>query len=87
MSGKIRKAINFDLDTDDRFYDQKYADMEQRLDNLYSEIESVDNALYALKQRIINAQQDKLSSESVYRILECFDRFYNKFTDKEKSSL
>ena len=72
------------LDADDRFYNQKYADMEQRLDNLYGEIESVDNALEALKQRIINAQQDKLSSEGVYRILECFDKFYDKFTDKEK---
>ncbi len=85
ITAKSRLGQSMDnLDADDRFYDKKYADMEQRLDNLYGEIESVDNALDALKQRIINAQQDKLSSESVYRILECFDRFYSKFTDKEK---
>ena len=85
ITAKSRLGQSMDnLDADDRFYDQKYTDMEQRLDNLYGEIESVDNALDALKQRIINAQQDKLSSESVYRILECFDKFYDKFTDREK---
>ncbi|MGN0631989.1 MAG: hypothetical protein ACI4JN_11755 [Ruminococcus sp.] len=31
-----------------------------------------------------NAMQNKLSSESVYRILACFDKLYDKFTDKEK---
>lgn len=85
ITAKSRLGQSMDnLDADDRFYSQKYADMEQRLDNLYAQIEDVDNALEALKQRIINAQQDKLSSESVYRILECFDKFYDKFTDREK---
>lgn len=72
------------LDIDDRFYNQKYADMEERLDNIYVEIESIDNSLETLNQHIINIQQDKLSFESVYRILEHFDKFYDKLTDKEK---
>ena len=73
-----------DLDIDDNFYTQKYADMEEQLNKFYAEIESVDSNIEMLRQRIINAQQDKLSSESVYRILEHFDKFYDKFTDREK---
>lgn len=73
-----------DLDIDDNFYMQKYADMEEQLNKFYAEIESVDNNIEMLRQRIINAQQDKLSPDSVYRILEHFDRFYDKFTDVEK---
>lgn len=85
IGAKSRLGCSMDsLDADDKFYVQKYADMEERLNNLYEEIESVDNSIETLKQRIINAQQDKLSSESVYRILEHFDKFYDKFTDQEK---
>lgn len=72
------------LDINDRFYNQKYNDMEERLNHLYEEIESVDNSLDVLKNRIINAQQNKLSAESVYCILSYFDKLYDKFTDKEK---
>lgn len=36
------------LDINDRFYNQKYADMEERLNDLYEHIESVDNDLAIL---------------------------------------
>lgn len=85
VGAKSRLGCSMDsLDADDKFFTQKYADMEERLNNLYAEIESVDSSIEMLRQRIINAQQDKLSSESVYRILEHFDKFYDKFTDVEK---
>ncbi len=80
---KLGKQMD-SLDINDRFYDQKYDDKEMRLNRLYEEIESVDNNLVILHQRIENAMQNKLSSESVYRILSCFDKLYDKFTDKEK---
>lgn len=85
IGAKSRLGKQMDsLDISDRFYNQKYADMEERLNHLYEEIESVDNNLAILNQRIINANQNKLSSESVYRILNYFDKLYDKFTDKEK---
>ena len=80
---KLGKQMD-SLDINDRFYDQKYDDKERRLNRLYEEIESVDNNLVILHQRVENAMQNKLSSESVYRILACFDKLYDKFTDKEK---
>lgn len=85
IGAKSRLGKQMDgLDINDRFYNQKYADMEERLNHLYEEIESVDNNLAILHQRIVNVNQNKLSSESVYRILSCFDKLYDKFTDKEK---
>lgn len=85
IGAKSRLGKQMDsLDINDRFYNQKYSDMEERLNHLYEEIESVDNNLAILNQRIVNVNQNKLSSESVYRILACFDKLYDKFTDKEK---
>ena len=85
IGAKSRLGQQMDsLDINDRFYNQKYNDMEERLNHLYEEIESVDNSLDVLKKRIVNAQQNKLSAESVYRILSYFDKLYDKFTDKEK---
>lgn len=85
IGAKSRLGKQMDsLDINDRFYNQKYSDMEERLNNLYEQIESVGNDLAILNQRIINVNQNKLSSESVYRILACFDKLYDKFTDKEK---
>lgn len=85
IGAKSRLGQQMDsLDINDRFYNQKYNDMEERLNHLYEEIESVDNSLDVLKNRIVNAQQNKLSAESVYRILSYFDKLYDKFTDKEK---
>lgn len=73
-----------DLDVDDKFYDQKYSDMEERLNRLYAEIENIDSNIASLNQRIINVRNDKLSSDNVYRILEYFDLLYKEFTDKQK---
>lgn len=85
IGAKSRLGKQIDsLDINDRFYNQKYSDMEERLNHIYEEIESVDNNLVILHQRIENVTQNKLSSESVYRILACFDKLYDKFTDKEK---
>lgn len=85
IGAKSRLGKQMDsLDINDKFYNQKYLDMEERLNNLYEQIESVDNDLAILHQRIVNVNQNKLSSESVYRILACFDKLYDKFTDKEK---
>ena len=85
IGAKSRLGCSIDsLDIDDKFYTQKYTDMEERLSSLYVEIENVENNIEMLRQRIINTMQDKLSSESIYRILEHFDRFYDKFTDQEK---
>lgn len=41
-----------DLDIDDNFYTQKYADMEEQLNKFYAEIESVDSNIEMLRQRI-----------------------------------
>ena len=85
IGAKSKLGFQMDsLDINDKFYNQKYSDMEERLNRLYEQIENVDDKINTLNQRIESIKQDKLSSESIYRILEYFDTLYNKFTDKEK---
>lgn len=62
IGAKSRLGKQMDsLDINDRFYNQKYSDMEERLNNLYEQIDNVDNDLVILHQRIENVTQNKLS--------------------------
>ena len=85
VGAKDKLGIKIDnLDIDDKFYDEKYSDMEKRLNNLYEKIDDIENKIDILNQRIENIKKDNLTSESIYRILECFDKLYYKFSDKKK---
>jgi len=72
------------LDITDKHYDRKYQDMQNRLYNLYDEIESIENSLTETETRITNIQQQKISGDQVYQFLLYFDRLYDKFSDAEK---
>ena len=72
------------LDVNDRFYDRKYQDMDDRLCNLYEDIEVVENSMAQIQTRLDNIRQQKISGDNVYQFLLYFDLLYDKFTDSEK---
>jgi site-specific DNA recombinase len=72
------------LDILDKFYDQKYEDMCDRLEKLYEEIAKLENNMEEIKTRIENIRQQKISGDNVYQFLLYFDQLYDKFTDSEK---
>ncbi len=72
------------LDINDRHYDRKYEDMQERLYKLYDEIEIVESGMEEIRARIHNVEQEKLTSDQIYQFLLYFDRLYDKFTDTEK---
>lgn len=72
------------LSVSDEYYDKKYEDMQVRLDKLYDEIEEIETFIEAVKTRLYNVKQEKISGDNVYQFLLFFDNLYDKFTDMEK---
>ena len=72
------------LDITDKHYDRKYQDMENRQYKLYDEIDSVEQQIDEVENRILNIRQDRISENNIYQFLLYFDEFYDRFTDTEK---
>ncbi len=72
------------LDVQDRHYDRKYNDMQDRLYKLYDEIEDIEDSIEEVQTRIGNIRQQKISGDQVYQFLLFFDKLYDMFTDAEK---
>ena len=72
------------LDITDKHYDREYQDMENRQYKLYDEIDSVEQQIDEVENRILNIRQDRISENNIYQFLLYFDEFYDKFTDAEK---
>lgn len=47
----------------DEYYDKKYEDMQVRLDKLYDEIEEIETFIEAVKTRLYNIKQEKISGD------------------------
>ena len=72
------------LSVSDEYYDKKYEDIQVRLDKLYDEIEEIETFIEAVKTRLYNVKQEKISGDNVYQFLLFFDNLYDRFTDMEK---
>ena len=72
------------LDITDKHYDRKYQDMENRQYKLYDEIDSVEQQIDEVENRILIIRQDRISENNIYQFLLYFDEFYDRFTDAEK---
>lgn len=82
---KTRLGAQMDnLDINDRYYDKKYQDMQDRLYALYDDIEAVEAKITEVQSRLQNIQQQKISGDNIYQFLLYFDKLYHKFTDAEK---
>lgn len=72
------------LDITDRHYDRKYQDMEIRLYKMYDEIETVEQQIDEVENRILNVKQERISENNIYQFLLYFNEFYDRFSDAEK---
>lgn len=82
---KTRLGAQMDnLDINERFYDRKYQDMQDRLYALYDDIEAVEVKIAEVQSRLQNIQQQKISGDNVYQFLLYFDKLYDRFTYAEK---
>lgn len=72
------------LDPYDKLYNKKYDDKQNRLSRLYDDIANIQEEIEAARTRIESIEQQKISGESIYKILMYFDKMYSKFTDLQK---
>lgn len=72
------------LDIADKFYDRKYQDMEDRLYQLYEDIDSIEQQIDKVENRILHIRQEKLTADNIYQFLLYFDKMYDSLTDAEK---
>lgn len=84
-SAKNRLGAQIDrLDYSDNHYEEKYSDMQKRLDTLYDEIAEAEEALNVVEVQIDGLNKNKITQEKVYEFLKMFDIIYNEFTEMEK---
>lgn len=72
------------LDCSDRHYEQKYTDMQNRINSLYDEIAEANENLETVQTQIKAIKEQKISQKRIFEFLELFDIIYNEFTEFEK---
>ena len=72
------------LDVNDRHYDRKYQDMQERMDNLYDRISELEEMLSDVETKISASCGEQITGKQVYQFLLEFDKIYGKMTDLEK---
>lgn len=72
------------LDVNDRHYDRKYQDMQERMDNLYDRISELKEMLSDVETKISASCGEQITGKQIYQFLLEFDKIYGKMTDLEK---
>jgi site-specific DNA recombinase len=72
------------LDVNDRHYDRKYQDMQDRMDALYDRISDLEDSINAVTVKINGAAGEQVNVKNLYKILRNFDNLYSKMSDADK---
>jgi len=75
------------LNVNDRHYERKYQDMQERLDNFYDRINDLEAEIAVIDEKIHAVNAEGITAKQVYQILSHFDILYQKMTDGEKKEL
>lgn len=79
----IEKQMD-DLNVEDRHYDRKLSDLQDRLNKMYDYIEDTENKINECKSRKRTIEAEKLTGDNVYKMLIYFDRVYDTMEDEDK---
>lgn len=82
----LEKQID-SLDFEDKHYDRKLSDLQDRLDKMYDYIDDVEHSLKECKDRKKAIEAEKLTGENVYKTLIYFDKLYAIMEDADKRAL
>lgn len=75
------------LDMEDKHFERRKRDLDDRLNRIYDKIENIENLLVAAMNKKRSIEADKLTSDNIYKVLICFDKLYDKMDEKEKRQL
>ena len=82
----LEKQID-SLDVEDRHYDRKFSDLQDRLDKMYDNIVDTEEELEACKSRKRAVEAEKLTGDNVYKILIYFQQLYDTMEEADKREL
>ena len=72
------------LDVEDKHYDRKYQDMQDRLDTLYDRIADLEEKIDDVTDKISGAYDENLTSKQLCKVLLQFDEMFEEMTDLER---
>lgn len=72
------------LAVDDKHYERKLSDLQDRLDKMYDNIEDVEEKLSDCKKRKRVIEAEKLTGDNIYKLLIYFDKVYGEMEDVDK---
>lgn len=82
---KIKSVDTLEIEKEnDRNYNRKLNDRQDRFNNMYDEIADLDELRDELKIRKKNIEMKKISVDNIYKYLLNFDKLYYEFTDDAK---
>lgn len=75
------------LDPENKYYDDIKNDLNERLYVMYDKINQIKNLLNDANARKQTIEQEKLTSENIYKILIHFEKLFYVMNDDEKRKL
>lgn len=82
----LEKQID-SLDVEDRHYDRKLSDLQDRLDKMYDNIDDAEKGIAVCKDRRKAIEAEKLTGDNIYKVLIYFDKLYAVMEDADKRNL
>lgn len=72
------------LDPENKHYNIIKADLNERLYSMYDKIEDIRELLNEASARKKTIEEEKLTSDNIYKILMHFDKLYSKMSNDEQ---
>ena len=75
------------LDPDERHYNRRKADLDDRLYRMYDKIDDQEQSLIEARAKKQSIESEKVTGDNIYKILICFDKFYKLMNEEEQRKL
>lgn len=75
------------LNPDEKYYDHRKSDLDDRLYHMYDKIDECEQALIEARSKKQSIEADKVSNDNVYKILTHFDKLYDQMNARERRRL
>lgn len=72
------------LDIDDKHYNRRKQDLDNRLYKNYDKIEDVENLLLEARSKKKAMLEEKITGDNIFKSLLFFDEYYEQMSDREK---
>ena len=86
IKSKLIEEID-NLNSDDRHYIRRKADLDDRLYRMYDKIEELESQLMDARAKKTSIEAEKITGDNIYKVLIYFDKLYFAMNDMERRQL